>query len=843
MAGMNGVSSSNSVYSQAAQLPGFGGLASGLDRDTLIEQMTSGTRAKIAKMNQKIDLVEWTQEAIRGITDKMYDFSNKYMSFSSSSNLISSKLFSKNQITPIGVNSKYIGISGNATGKNMFSILGVKQMAQDAKITNKNRVSDNTLKTGDIDFINGQTYSTVKGDKITFELGDKKIDITISETSVDGSKTFDLKTKEGIAAALNDQLANNTSLSKLNENLEITYADNQITFSNKNLNNLVLVGGSGNILTELGFTTEKTIENGDGSSKTEVVAMENVKLEKGITSATSKGDGKLTDTKSVADLLKNSELTFNYNGKSEKITIKAEDLYVVDSSGKVTGELKSEFKTEGKSAEDVAKAYQDLLQGKLDKAFGKNRITVELGNNGVQDKYSLNFRTTVPGTTGIDGKLENDYSSVLSITGGTGNLMGKAGALGIEKGESNRLNLSATLAESGLKDSQNIPTYKGLDGDPNNGKYHMKINDKDFYFDTDTSVGDMIKQINESDAGVTISYQSMSDKFTISSNHHGSSGELKIEGELSKALFGATESDRITQKGQDAIVTVKYDGESEAIDIVRDSNGFTLEGLEVSVKGTFGDYTTNPDGTIKEDADTTVTFNATIDSQKTVDVVKDMVKDINELIELVNKEMTTKPNRDYQPLTDAQRKEMSEDEIEKWEKKAKEGLLFNDSDLRGLSNALRFSIPTSIRADLEKIGISVSKEYKDNGKLVVDEEKLKTALEQNPEHVRQLFAGDGTKENKGLMGNIKESMDKYSATTGADKGILVRRAGSTHAPTSMLQNQMLTQINDMKKVIDGLNARLKNEQDRYIKQFTSLETLISQMNSQSSYFASIIGGY
>ena len=109
---MASISSVNSTGSSlTSSIRGFGGLASGLDRDTLIEQFTAGTRSKIAQQKQKQQKLQWTQEAIRGISDKIYDFSSKFTSFSSSSNLTSSKLFSRSQISVNGVNSKYVSCS------------------------------------------------------------------------------------------------------------------------------------------------------------------------------------------------------------------------------------------------------------------------------------------------------------------------------------------------------------------------------------------------------------------------------------------------------------------------------------------------------------------------------------------------------------------------------------------------------------------------------------------------------------------------------------------------------------------------------------------------------------
>lgn len=81
---------------------GYGGLASGLDRDTLIEQLTAGTQAKIDAANQQKTKLEWEQEAIRTITDMMYDFTNKYTSYSSSTNLLSSSFYGRTDIRSTG---------------------------------------------------------------------------------------------------------------------------------------------------------------------------------------------------------------------------------------------------------------------------------------------------------------------------------------------------------------------------------------------------------------------------------------------------------------------------------------------------------------------------------------------------------------------------------------------------------------------------------------------------------------------------------------------------------------------------------------------------------------------
>ena len=291
-------------------------------------------------------------------------------------------------------------------------------------------------------------------------------------------------------------------------------------------------------------------------------------------------------------------------------------------------------------------------------------------------------------------------------------------------------------------------------------------------------------------------------------------------------------------KGQDAIITVDFGDGAGSVDIVRSSNTFDIDGLSITVSGKFG-Y--NDDGTLKADAvEDAVTFDAQVDSDKVVDAVKGMIDDYNAIIELVNKELSTKRDRDYAPLTDEQREDMSETEIKNWEEKAKAGMLFNDTDLRNLSNELRriFSY-TDIQA-LEDAGITISNDYSENGKISFDEDKFRAAVEADPEGISKLFTSEEGEEGatfNGVMTSMEELCKKYAATTGATKGILIERAGNKSSPLSLLQNTYLKQMNELDNLIKTLTTKLNTERTRYNKQFTNLEKYISQMNTQSGWLS------
>lgn len=216
---------------------------------------------------------------------------------------------------------------------------------------------------------------------------------------------------------------------------------------------------------------------------------------------------------------------------------------------------------------------------------------------------------------------------------------------------------------------------------------------------------------------------------------------------------------------------------------------------------------------------------------------------------MVNTQLTTKHEKDYDPLSSEQKGELSESEIEKWEEKAKAGLLYGDSDLRSLSMDLRVVVSGGLLEKFREVGISVSSTYSDNGKLSIDEAKLRGALQTDPEKVEKLFTSqagvdaDNNETFNGLATNLKAVMNKYVNTTGSmeSKGILIRKAGSKSSAMSLTQNTYYNEISSIDKIIEKLKAQLKKEQDRYVSQFSTLETLIANMNSQSSYLSSMSG--
>ncbi|KXL54563.1 flagellar hook-associated protein 2 [Anaerotignum neopropionicum] len=797
---LTSTSSSSNAY--GSQSKAIGGLVSGLDTDTLIDGMTIATRSKIAKQKQSKTLLSWKTDAYRAISDKLVSFAQKYTSYTSSTNLTSESFYKKSVVSATGTNNKYVSVSGTAATGERLSLLGVKQLAKDASFTTTDTLSNNIIKTGAINYGDSDSC-TITGKNLTVKYGSESYTLTMPEKEGGGVYTSAAEVAEGLTKAMEGvELSNGKKLSEV-----MSVTANGETLSFKNIdgvgNGLEITGGNADLMKILGITS--------GSS-----SLVNKSItDEGVDAVAAIDAEDLHANVSFAEKMKGKSLTFEYNGTKKTIT----------------------FDDETKLDESK---FMEYIQDELNSAFGKGRI--QLTQDG---EKRIQFETTVPGG-GVD------QSSILYITSGSTGVMGDGSVLGIRNGSSNKVNLDSTLAESGIKDVASVNLENGTE-------YEITINGESIKFtyeENKTTLRTIMSAINANEkAGVKISYQANSDSFSITSTQKGASGSVEIgkNGVLTdfeKLLFGKRNDDGTisntingnTVDGQDAIILVDFDGEggAEAMEISRGTNSFSLNGLNIAVNGTFGYEKDELNELQYVEGTEAVKFDASVDTDKIVTAIKSMIDDYNELVEASNSAITEKRNRTYAPLTDEQKADMSESEIASWEEKAKSGMLYGDSDVTSLTNDLRYIFMNmgSNGFSLSDIGITVSSNWQENGKISLDETKLKSALAEDADSVKALFteaSTEGKLTTGGIMTRMKALTDKYAATTGATKGILVEKAGNSKSPTSLLSNRLQKQMDDIDKIISRLEDKLKTERTRYQKQFTQLETLMQKLNSQSSW--------
>lgn len=278
--------------------------------------------------------------------------------------------------------------------------------------------------------------------------------------------------------------------------------------------------------------------------------------------------------------------------------------------------------------------------------------------------------------------------------------------------------------------------------------------------------------------------------------------------------------------GQNAKITVN------GIAYEQGSNKFAVNGFTFTVKAQTA-----------ENSSTTLV--AKQDTDKIVDTIKSFVNDYNTLIASINSELAEKKYNDYKPLTSAEKEEMSDDEVKLWESKAKSGSLHSDptlsqfiSELRTAATSLIEGVKDPVTGKSISIGITTGS-YTEKGKLVLDETKLRSALESNPDDVVNLFTARSsdtsvTSKTSGVFAKMMDSsMDALKA--------LSEKAGtsttSSDTTGSFLESSLLSeQIRNIKSQETREQDRLSTMEAQYYKMFSAMETAINKYNSQASVF-------
>ena len=808
---MSSVSRTSSSLGNTA-LRGFGGLASGIDRDALIEQMTARTTSKITSKKQAMTKLEWKRDAYRSISNKIIDLQDNYLSYSATKSLKNSDFFAKNQVSVQGDPdyTKYISATGNADTASRVSVLGVNRLATSATLISGEKKTENekdsAITLGGIsasDFENKEVKtSNLSGTKLTFgtySITDKKFTEeatftfpTSYEKKVDGKTetvTIDYTAdSKDVVKQLNEALDSQGFLGKDGKSgIKFTLNGDKIqisqTASITDKGKSCVIRETSSALKSLGFNSGKMNQDeiNNGISLDEFNASSNK----------SSFEAAAITKQPLSGYLKGKSISVSYGGQTKNIELIGD---------------KEEIKD--------FKAFKDSLQNKLDKAFGSGKVTV-----GEDSKGSLTFTAT-------------DNKQTLQISADSKELQN---ALGITSTQSNKISTGSSLWENRVK--------LGL------GKYDTKekLNDalKNFTVNgakidnitADTTVDGLLTAINNNkDAGVTATYLGSENKFVLSSNEKGEGRKITLGADpkdttdAANLIFGG-----VSQDGTDGEMSILYNGVQTTI--TSSSNTFSIDGLDIRATNTFNTGSATAEGG--------VSFTASADTEKVTETVKKFIEAYNAMIDEVRTQATTRPDSNYKPLTEDQKNEMNENSIKNWENKAKEGILFNSSALKDLDNATQGIFSSMMMNgvsydDLEKIGISFSDDYTAGGKIVFDEEKFKTAMDSDPEKVSDLFTG-----THGIVNTIDSTLStyatRYASKNGNSYGVLIEEAGSEKLSLTLTNNSIYKELKDMQETITNLQSQLSTEQDRYISQFTQMERLINQMNSQSSYLSQLGG--
>lgn len=336
----------------------------------------------------------------------------------------------------------------------------------------------------------------------------------------------------------------------------------------------------------------------------------------------------------------------------------------------------------------------------------------------------------------------------------------------------------------------------------------------------DDKVSDLINKINESfPEEVKASFSDMTGKLTISSNTTGDNSTLKII-DVEKDVDGnyidkGTDNalsflSMVTTKGENSQVTV-MDSAGNVIKELNDGkNTFNIDGITYNLNGVGQ-----------------ASLTSTQDITPVVEKLESFINDYNKIMDEIYDLVTQKKSNGYKPLTEAQKKEMTEEEIKNWEKKSKEGMLRNDSELRSFIDDMKSSMLgpfEGLGKSLSEIGITNVDDYNKPGQIKLDVDKFTKVLQEN--------GGLAEKLTNGVFDKVKTTMYKY---VGSSSSIFAKKAGIEKTSTDF-NNIYSEQIRKQEEQIKKLTTKMKTKEQQLYSKFARLEASMSKLNSQMNYF-------
>ncbi|MEI8217049.1 MAG: flagellar filament capping protein FliD [Eubacteriales bacterium] len=428
------------------------------------------------------------------------------------------------------------------------------------------------------------------------------------------------------------------------------------------------------------------------------------------------------------------------------------------------------------------------------------------------DSFKLAFQNSLNATFGKDTSGNNLIN--VGITGNQFSLSASTSKIILGGDSATLLKLGFVPSQSNKITTSNSLASLSLNSALAGSSFEFKINDVDFSFTSSDSLDKVISTINSSTAGVTLSYSSLSDKLTLTSKETGSGENIKFSETTGNFLSSIMSGTGSSTQGKNA--ELKVDG----VSISRSSNNFNLDGTNFELLKTFNSGSDPVAITVKAD------------SASLFDPIVKFVGEYNNLMDTLNGYITEKTDSNYQPLTDEQKAAMTESQISVWETKAKAGILTGDSILSGLKSKLQAMIyEPGVTGGIALFSIGISSAgWQENGKLVIDETKLKDSLSTKGSDIKDLFTA-----TNGLANKMNDLLAKAVETKGVQgtRGSLIEIAGIP-LHTSATQNNITKYIESSKALIVTLNTRLTTEENRYWTKFSAMETAISKLNDQST---------
>ncbi len=405
-------------------------------------------------------------------------------------------------------------------------------------------------------------------------------------------------------------------------------------------------------------------------------------------------------------------------------------------------------------------------------------------------------------------------------------------------------------------DTTKTLTELGINADSTTNKVELSVNGQNVSLDPTMKLSDALSAIS-TQAAVSVSYSATDKSFTFTDNTKGSNSKVIISETTTNGsnflstlnmISGEVSSTQNTFGNSSTISSVIGSDKQQASAEINgllyksDTNSITYDGMQFDLLG------------VPQDNTIPITVTAKPDNDKIFENIKTFVDGYNKLIEDLNTLYSEKKSRSYQPLTSDEKEAMTDKEVELWEERAKVGLLGRDPILSKVLTSMRSAMYTPVTgADtgatnpidtLEEIGIKLSTKWEDNGKLELDENKLKGMISSDLTKVAEVF-----NKSTSSLAATDDSNTIMSQTKFSESGVADRIYERLEATMKELTKQALggsqstigKQLTSFDTRIAAFESRLVNIENRYYRQFSAMEKAIQRANSQSSWLSQQLG--
>lgn len=351
----------------------------------------------------------------------------------------------------------------------------------------------------------------------------------------------------------------------------------------------------------------------------------------------------------------------------------------------------------------------------------------------------------------------------------------------------------------------------------------IKVNGTEIVVDRTTTLDSLASAMAKT--GINASYDTNQGRFYLSSKNTGVENAFTVEADdATLAALGLNLTDGEAGKIDASDASLVYNG----VEYTQATNSFNINGLTMDVSSVGGEQA----------------FSVDTDVDGIYDKVKSFAKEYNTLITEMNKLYDASSSRGYEPLTSDEKDAMTDEDIKNWEDKIKGSLLRRDSTISTLLTSMRTTLNKSVevtnsdgttsRYALSSFGI-VTSDYTEKGQLHIQgnaddsdfaslDDKLKAAISDNPEALMKTLTTLGDEIYKNFQSSMK------------------RVVGVRSSLTFYNDLEMDDDIKSYKEDVTSLQEKLQDEQDKYYKQFSSMETALTKLQSQQTYISQLFGG-